>query len=34
MMDGLAPKDATADESVKAMHTLVMYDRRREICEA
>ena len=24
-------KDATADENVKVMHTLVMYDRRRDL---
>ena len=25
------PKDATADENVKAVHTLVMCDRRRDM---
>ena len=28
------PKDATADENVKVMHTLCMCDRRRETCKA
>ena len=32
MMDGLAvPKDATADENTKAVHTLVMCDRRQDL---
>ena len=25
------PKDATADENVKVVHTLVMFDRRRDL---
>ena len=25
------PKDATTDENVKVVHTLVMYDRRRDL---
>ena len=29
MMDGL--EDATADENVKVVHTLVMCDRRRDL---
>ena len=31
MMDGPPPKGAIADENVKAVHTLVMCDRRRDL---
>ena len=32
MMDRLAAtKDATTDENVKVVHTLVMYDRRQDL---
>ena len=32
MIDGLAaPKDATTDENIKLLHTLIMHDRRRDL---